>query len=72
MNSLEFDALQLRLVEYLKKRGPTTSERLAAELAVPHGSVRLGLAQLRERNEPLVKSLPFGLWDSTDENSIAA
>ena len=72
MNSLEFDALQLRLVEYLRKRGPTISERLAAELAVPHGQVRFALEQLRQRKEPLVTSLPFGFWDSTDQNSIAA
>jgi len=72
MNSLEFDALQLRLVEYLRKQGPTTSERLAAELAVPHGNVRFALERLRQRKVPLVKSLSFGFWDTTDENSIAA
>jgi len=72
MNSSEFDVLQLRVVEYLRKRGPTVSERLAAELAVSHGDVRFALEQLHQSKKPLVTSLAFGFWDSTDENSVAA
>ena len=72
MNSLEFDALQLRIVSYLKTKGPTTSERLAAELAAPHGNVRFALEQLHDRKDPVVNRLPFGLWDSADQTSVAA
>jgi len=71
MNSLEFDALQVRVVEHLSKEGATTSERLAAELAAPHGNVHFALEQLCATKEPLVKRLPFGFWDLTDENSVA-
>jgi hypothetical protein len=72
MNSMEFDALQLRIVSYLKTKGPTTSETLAAQLEATHGNVRFALEQLRDRNDPLVNLLPFGLWDSADQSSVAA
>ncbi len=72
MNSLEFDALQVRIVEHLSKEGATTSGRLAADLAAPHGNVQFALEQLCAAREPIVKRLPFGFWDSTDENSVAA
>ena len=65
MNSLEFDDLQVRIVEHLSKDGATTSERLAAELAAPHGNVQFVLEQLSTAKEPIVKRLPFGLWGST-------
>jgi hypothetical protein len=71
MNSLEFDALQVRIVEHLSKAGTTTSERLAAALAAPHGNVQFALERLRAAKEPFVKRLPFGFWDSTDD-SVAA
>jgi len=72
MSSLDFDVLQVRIVEHLSKEGSATSERLAAELAAPHGNVQFALEQLCAAKEPLVKRLPFGFWDSSDENSVAA
>lgn len=72
MNSLEFDAFQLRIVHYLKIKGPATSEALAAELAAPHGNVRFALDQLQDRRDPVVNRLPFGLWDFADQGSVAA
>jgi len=72
VNSLEFDALQLRIVEHLDKEGPTTSERLAARLAVPHGNVRSALEQLHERTEPPVTRLAFGFWDTNDQALLGA
>jgi len=72
VNSLEFGVLQLRILEHLEQEGPTTSERLAARLAAPHGNVRFALQELQERKEPLVKRLPFGFWDTTDQSFVAA
>ena len=71
MNSLDFDAPQLRIISYLATNGATTSERLAAQLAAPHGNVRFALEQLHERQEPVVTRLPFGLWDC-DQTAAAA
>jgi hypothetical protein len=72
MNSLEFDALKLRIVAQLSKNGPTTSQKLAAELSAPHGNVRLALEQLHDSTQRPVKKLAFGFWDSEDLNSSAA
>jgi len=72
MDSLEFDALQLRIIQFLKQQGPTTAEGLAARLQVPHGNVRFALEQLHERRQPLVIRLPFGFWDTADAISVAA
>src|SRR5262249_57332771 len=62
MNSLDFDALQIRIIEYLKRKGPTTSERLAREFDAPSGNVRFALEQMRWQKEQIVTLLPFGLW----------
>ena len=72
VNSLEFDALQLRILEHLEKEGPTTAERLAARLEAPQGNVRFALERLQERKEPPVKRLAFGFWDTNDHTFIAA
>lgn len=72
MNSLEFDALQLRIVEHLRRRGPKTSEKLATELAAPPGNVQFALEQLHVARKPVVKRLPFGFWDWIDQNSLVA
>lgn len=70
MNSL--DALQVRIVEHLSKEGATTCEGLAAKLAAPRGNVQFAPEQLSATKEPLVKRLPFGFWDSTDNKLVAA
>ena len=72
MNSLEFENLQVRIVEHLSKEGATTSERLAAELAAPHDNVQFALEQLSTAKDPIVKRLPFGLWGFDPEDSIAS
>jgi len=72
MNSLEFPALQIRIIERLKHKGPTTSETLALELAAPSGNVRFALEQMRNGEERFVTLLPFGLWALIDSDEIAA
>jgi hypothetical protein len=60
MNSLTFDFLKQQITVRLDARGPATSERLAVELAVPHGNVLLALEQLKGK-EKCVTLLPFSL-----------
>ena len=65
MNSLTFDFLKHQITARLDAHGPATSERLASELAVPHGNVLFALEQLKGK-EKCVRCLPFGLWDVTE------
>jgi hypothetical protein len=71
MNSLEFEALKIRIVTRLQNIGATRSETLAAEMDVPHGNVRLALEQLFDARETPIQRLPFGLWDLKAEERAA-
>ena len=68
MNSAAFDALQIRIFVRLQRSGPTTSEKLASEFSVPHGSIRFALEKLRDERK-MVRELPFGFWDLPDEEA---
>lgn len=72
MNSLEFEALKLHIVERLQKGGATKSQTLASELKAPHGNVQLALEELTNAKERLVRRLPFGLWDVNSVEEKAA
>jgi hypothetical protein len=72
MNSLEFEALKLRIIARLENRGAAKSQTLASELDAPQGNVQLALEQLRDAKERLVRRLPFGLWDVNSEEKKAA
>ena len=72
MNSLEFDALRIRIIECLKHRGPTTSQKLATELGAPSDNVRFALEQIRDGEDKFVTLLPFGLWALIDDAEVAA
>ena len=63
MNSLESEELKIRILSRLQNTGAARSEELAAELAVPHGNVRLALERLLDAKEAPIQRLPFGLWD---------
>ena len=70
MNSPAFDALQIRIFVRLQRSGPTTSEKLASEFALPIGSIRFALQKLRDEKK-MVRKLPFGFWDLPDEEEAA-
>lgn len=72
MNSLEFDALKIRIIERLQNRGAAKCETLAFELDVPQGNVLLALEQLSAVKEKGIQRLPFGLWDVNVETHEAA
>jgi hypothetical protein len=71
MNSLEFEALKIRIVTRLQNSGAARSEELAVELDAPHGNVRLALQQLLDAREAPIRRLPFGLWDVRAEEQAA-
>lgn len=72
MNSLEFEALKLHIVERLQDAGAAKSQTLASELSAPEGNVQLALEQLCNGEERLVLRLPFGLWDVNSDKKEAA
>lgn len=72
MNSLEFDALKIRIIARLQNRGAAKCETLASELGAPHGNVLLALEQLSGAERKAIQRLPFGLWDVNVEAGEAA
>lgn len=72
MNLTEIESLRTRITTRLQDAGPATSQKLAVELAVPHGKVRLALETPGQGKEVFVKRLPFGFWDvMPDRENVA-
>jgi len=65
------DSLRIRIIEYLKHLGPTTSQRLATELGAAPDNVRFALEQMRDSKAKLVTLLPFGIWVLLDDEEAA-
>ncbi len=72
MNSSEFAMLKMRITARLRKEGLATSDILASELDAPHGTVRVALEELNDEEVKVVRRLPFGLWDLTENDEKAA
>lgn len=69
MNSLEFDALKIRVLARLTAKGPATVQTLASELGAPGGNVHFALEQMS--NSDSVVRLPFGLWGAAELSKTA-
>jgi len=72
MNSSEFAMLKMSITARLRKEGVATSDILASELDAPHGTVRVALEELSDEEVKVVRRLPFGLWDLTENDEKAA
>jgi len=72
MNSYEFGTLKMRITARLRKEGVTTSDTLASELNAPHSTVRVALEELSDEEVKVVRRLPFGPWDLTENDEKAA
>lgn len=72
MNSLEFEALKVHIIERLQNGGAANAHTLASELTVPEGKVQLALEELCDEREKLVQRLPFGLWDINSQEERVA
>lgn len=72
MNLTEIETLKARITTRLQDAGPATSQKLAVELAVPHGKVRLALETPGQTKGVFVKRLPFGFWDVTADRKDVA
>ena len=72
MNSSEFAMLKMSITARLRKEGVATSNILASELDAPHGTVRVALEELSDEEVKVVRRLPFGLWDLTENDEKAA
>ena len=72
MNSSEFAVLKMRITARLQKERVATFDALASELDAPRGNVRLALEELSDEKAKVVRRLPFGLWDVTENEEKAA
>jgi predicted transcriptional regulator len=64
MNSLQFNALKIRVFARLREKGPATVQALASELEAPQGNVQFALEQLSKAD--CVVRLSYGLWDAAE------
>ncbi len=60
MNSSEFAMLKMRITARLRKEGVATSDILASELDVPHGTVRVVLEELSD--EEVESGSAIAVW----------